>query len=45
MIIEMPSAFEAPLSSAQAAQLLNLHPNTLLLWAREDRMGGRLPTP
>ena len=38
MIVEFPSAFEALLSSAQAAQLLNLHPNTLLLWAREGRI-------
>jgi excisionase family DNA binding protein len=30
-------AFEALLSAAQAAQLLNIHPNTLLLWARTGR--------
>ena len=38
MIVEPLSAFEALLSAAQAAQLLNLHPNTLLLWAREGRV-------
>jgi len=38
MIVEPFSAFEALLSAAQAAQLLNLHPNTLLLWAREGRV-------
>jgi excisionase family DNA binding protein len=38
MIVEMPSAFEALLSAPQAASLLNLHPNTLLLWAREGKI-------
>jgi excisionase family DNA binding protein len=30
--------FEALLSSAEAATLLHIHPNTLLLWAREGRI-------
>jgi excisionase family DNA binding protein len=38
MIVEFPSAFEALLSAAQAAPLLGLHPNTLLLWARNGRI-------
>ena len=38
MNTEPLSAFEALLSSAQAAALLHLHPNTLLLWAREGRI-------
>jgi excisionase family DNA binding protein len=38
MIAEPSSAFEALLSAAQAATLLNLHPNTLLLWARQGRL-------
>lgn len=37
-MITPPSAFEALLSSAQAAELLNIHPNTLLLWARSGRI-------
>ena len=38
MVIEFPSAFEALLSASQAAPLLNIHPGTLLLWAREGRI-------
>jgi excisionase family DNA binding protein len=38
MIAEPSSAFEALLSATQAASLLNLHPNTLLLWAREGKV-------
>jgi excisionase family DNA binding protein len=38
MVIEMSSAFEALLSAAQAAPLLNLHPGTLLSWARQGRV-------
>ena len=38
MIVEHPVAFEALLPAAQAARLLNLHPNTLLLWARNGRI-------
>jgi excisionase family DNA binding protein len=38
MITEYPNAFEALLTAVQAAQLLNLHPNTLLLWARNGRV-------
>jgi len=34
------STFEPLLSAAQAASLLNIHQNTLLLWARE----GKLPS-
>jgi hypothetical protein len=35
MIVEPSCAFEPLISASQAASLLNLHPNTLLLWARE----------
>lgn len=38
MKVVPPSAFEALLSSSQAAELLNIHPNTLLLWARNGRI-------
>jgi excisionase family DNA binding protein len=38
MIAEHPAAFEALLSAVQAAPLLNLHPNTLLLWARSGKV-------
>jgi excisionase family DNA binding protein len=38
MNLEPPNAFEALLTAVQAAQLLNLHPNTLLLWARNGRI-------
>lgn len=37
-MIEHPAAFEALLSAVQAAQLLHLHPNTLLLWARSGKV-------
>lgn len=37
-MIDHSSAFEALLSSTQAAELLNLHPNTLLLWTRQGRV-------
>jgi len=42
-----PAIFEALLTAVQAAQLMNLHPNTLLLWARAGkvpciRMGRRV---
>jgi excisionase family DNA binding protein len=30
--------FESLLSAAEAALLLGIHPNTLLLWAREGRV-------
>jgi excisionase family DNA binding protein len=36
----MPEAFESLLSASEAASLLGIHPNTLLLWAR----GGRVPS-
>ena len=32
------AGFEALLSAIQAAALLNLHPNTLLLWARNGKI-------
>ena len=38
MIVETPAAFETLLSAFQAAQLLNLHQNTILLWARTGRI-------
>jgi excisionase family DNA binding protein len=38
MIVEFPSGFEPLLSAAQAAPLLGIHPNTLLLWARDGRV-------
>jgi excisionase family DNA binding protein len=38
MIVEHSSAFEALLSAEQVASLLNLHPNTVLLWARDGRI-------
>jgi len=38
MILEHSAAFEALLTAVQAAQLLNLHPNTVLLWARTERI-------
>jgi excisionase family DNA binding protein len=38
MIAEHSDAFEALLTAVQAAELLNLHPNTLLLWARSGRV-------
>jgi len=47
MIANHPAVFEALLSAAQAAPLLNIHPNTLLLWARRGtvpclRLGRRV---
>lgn len=36
----MIETFEPLLSAAQAAPLLGLHPNTILLWARD----GKLPS-
>jgi len=35
-----PESFESLLSASEAASMLGLHPNTLLLWAR----GGRVPS-
>lgn len=35
---EHHAAFEALLSATEAAQLLKLHPTTLLLWARTHRI-------
>ena len=37
-MIEHTIAFETLLTAVQAAQLLNLHPNTLLLWARNGKV-------
>lgn len=36
--VESAAVFEALLSAVQAATLLNIHPNTLLLWARSGRV-------
>lgn len=38
MIVEPSCAFEPVISASQAASSLNLHPNTLLLWAREGKV-------
>ena len=38
MLIESSTAFEALLTASQASELLNLHPTTLLLWARNGRI-------
>jgi excisionase family DNA binding protein len=38
MIAEPSRPFEALLSAPHAASLLNLHPNTQLLWAREGKV-------
>lgn len=38
MIVEFPGGFEPLLSAAQAAPLLGIHPNTLLLWARDGKV-------
>jgi excisionase family DNA binding protein len=38
MTAPLQCAFEALLSASQAASLLSIHPNTLLLWARTGRM-------
>jgi excisionase family DNA binding protein len=38
MIVEPFCAFEPLISASQAASLLNLHPNTVLLWAREGKL-------
>jgi excisionase family DNA binding protein len=47
MNIDSPVAFEVLLTAVQAAQLLSIHPNTLLLWARNGivpcfRLGRRV---
>jgi excisionase family DNA binding protein len=38
MAVETPCNFEPLLSAEQAAALLNLHTNTVLLWARDGRI-------
>jgi len=38
MIVEPSCAFEPLISAEQAAALLNLHTNTVLLWARDGRI-------
>jgi len=38
MIVEPSCAFEPLMSASEAASLLHLHPNTLLLWAPEGKV-------
>ena len=47
MNVDSSTAFEALLTAVQAAQLLSIHQNTLLLWARKGtipsfRLGRRV---